>query len=585
MMTAAKLDDLDCERKDPPMPSLTRRLRFSLILSPILSAVVLFFLAAGAGAQTPETKSKETGSISGRVTIGGKAAFGIPVAAIGGVPYPQRAPQTTTDSEGRYRLFGLAAGTYQITALAPAFISADPGNNYPYSGKTILLSAAEAVEDVDLKLVRGCVITGRITDEEGKPVIEERINLEAVAEPNRPPIQMSPSYMNQQMYQTDDRGIYRIYGLQAGSYKVSVGSEAGGFMRNGGRGYFVRTFYGDTTDAAKAVTVELSEGAEASNLDIRLGHRGTTFSVSGRVVDSEKGEPLAGVRPMYGNVSKTNPNSGVFIGGLPTNQRGEFRFDGLEPGHYTISVSSRIEGGDFYSEPIGFDIVDHDITNLELKAVRGLTISGVVAPESDSSRDTLSRVAGARIIASVNATNPTMRSQGWGLIAPDGSFRITGLSPGRVSLYIYSQTNPNSRRFSQIRVERDGVEQPSEFNLQAGQSISNLRVLISYGTGVLRGAVKFENGSPPANARSYVRIKKDGRNLEMGITVDARGHFRLNDIPAGNYEVTLNLGFSTPLPAGQRPPAPPQKQFVSISDDAEAEVNFTVDLKPKDGGP
>jgi protocatechuate 3,4-dioxygenase beta subunit len=546
--------------------------------------MVLFFPAAGARGQSPDTRPKGTGSISGRVTIGGKAVFGITVAALGGVPYSQRATQTTTDSEGRYRLFGLAAGTYQVTALAPALISADQANNYPYSGKTILLSTAEAVEDVDLKLVRGCVITGRITDEEGKPVIEERINLESLGEPSR--IQMSSSYMNQQMYQTDDRGIYRIYGLPSGRYKVSVGSEAGGFARLGARGNFAQTFYGDTNDAGKAIVVELSEGAEASNIDIRLGRRGTTFSVAGRVVDSEKGEPVAGVRPMYGSISKANPGSGVFIGGLPTDQRGEFRFDGLEPGHYTISISSRVEGGDFYSEPIVFDIVDHDVTNLELKALRGLTLSGIVVPESDSSRDTLARFAGARIIAAINtASNPPAHSQGWGIIAPDGSFRITGLAPGRATIYIYSQENPNSRRFTQIRIERDGVEQPPEINLPAGQSISNLRVLVSYGTGVIRGMLKFENGTPPPNARAYVRIKKDGRNLEMGTTIDARGHFRMNDVPAGNYEVTLNLGFSAPLPAGQRPPEPPPKQFVTVADDTEAEVNFTINLSPKDGRP
>jgi len=104
------------------------------------------------------------------------------------------------------------------------------------AAKTILLSPGESVEDVDLKLVRGAVITGRVTDEEGKPVVEERIELQPADEKGGQR-QMSPFSQNYQMFQTDDRGIYRLYGLPAGRYKVSVGSNPNnGFSGNGARG-------------------------------------------------------------------------------------------------------------------------------------------------------------------------------------------------------------------------------------------------------------------------------------------------------------------------------------------------------------
>ncbi|MDX6557452.1 MAG: hypothetical protein QOF72_501, partial [Blastocatellia bacterium] len=145
--------------------------------------------------QTPDAKSKGTGSIAGRVTVGAKGASGITVGAFGGDIYPRRAAvQTTTDSEGRYRLFGLAPGTYQVSTLAPTLVTGAT-NNSPYgTGKMILLAASESVEDVDFKLSRGAVITGRITDEEGKPVIEERVNLEPVVPPGGPNMQMSQQY-------------------------------------------------------------------------------------------------------------------------------------------------------------------------------------------------------------------------------------------------------------------------------------------------------------------------------------------------------------------------------------------------------
>jgi hypothetical protein len=555
---------------------LTRPSYFSVTLT---AAILICTLATALG-QAPDPKSKGAGSISGRVTVGGKSAAGVTVAAIGGDNYPRRAStQTTTDVEGRYRLFGLAAATYQVMALTATLVTPGPNENYPYSpGKTIFLSAGETAEDVDFKLVHGVVITGRITDEEGKPVVEQRIILEAVG-----PMQMTPSYLNGPMYQTDDRGIYRIYGLPVGRYRVSAGKDDNGFGGMSSRGDFPRTFYGDTNDPAKATILELSEGSEAANIDIRLGHRGSTFSVTGRVVDSESGEPVTGTRLTYGRISPTNSLSGAFFSGLPTNARGEFRFDGLEPGHYTLYVASRGDGGNYYSEPIVFDIVDRNVTDLELKALPGLTISGVVVVESDSGKSAVAQLGSLRITASVRTNlNPPINSSGSAIVAADGSFVISGVAPGTANLYLYSALNPN-RRFSSTRFELDGVDKTQGIDLRAGQSISNLRVFVRYGTGVIRGTIKFENGSPPPAVRSFVSLLRDGRSANIGTAIDARGRFRMTDIPPGDYEVVLNLGF--PLPSLQPPtaPRPPMKQFVTVSNDTEVEVNFTVDLKP--GGP
>ena len=570
------------------MTSLSRLLYFSLILT----GVVLICTSATAQGQTPDAKPKATGSISGRATIGGKGAPGIAIAAYGGDLNSRRAAaQATTDNEGHYRLLGLSAAQYQVTALAPSLIPAERNTNYPFYGtaKTVLLSAGESVEDVDLKLVRGAVITGRVTDEEGKPVVEERIEIQMADQNGGRATQMSPISMNYQMFSTDDRGVYRLFGLPAGRYRISAGSDPNnGFSSNGARGYFLQTFYPDTNDATKATIIELTEGSEAANIDIRLGHRSATFSIAGRVVDSETGEPVPGIRPTYGRISKDNPGSGAYMGGLPTNSQGEFRFDGLEPGHYTVFASSRFDGGEFYSDPIVFDVVDHNVTDLELKAIRGLTLSGFVVPDSDSNKNALSQLGGLRITASVRTTsNPPTSNSGWAMVAADGSFRISGMAPGKASLYLYSAENPNSRRFSLTRIERDGVAvDQRQFDLQAGESISNLRVFVSYGTGVIRGIVKFENGSLPADTLMYVGLQRQGHPVnDRGAQTDTRGHFLISDLAPGDYEVILNMRLSTP--SLQPPPRPqaPLKQFVTVADDTEVEVTFTVDLKPKEGGP
>jgi hypothetical protein len=559
------------------MTSLSRL----LCLHFFLTGAVLVAASGYTLAQTPDAKSKGTGSISGKVTLGGKAAPGVLVAALAStVNNRLPAARTTSDSEGHYRLFGLAPGQYQVTPLAPSLVPAERNTNYPYFGaaKTVLLSAGESVEDLDLKLVRGAVITGRVTDAEGKPVIEERLELQPADEKLGPGGQSASLSLNYQMFQTDDRGIYRLYGLPAGRYKVSAGTN----FSTGSRGHFPQTFHPDVTDSAKATVVEVSEGGEATNIDIRLGQRALTFSLAGRVVNSENGEPVPGIRPTYGRISKENPG-GAYMGGPPTNARGEFRFDGLEPGQYTIFASSRFEGGEFYSEPISLDVVDRDLTNIELKAIRGLSISGYVLPEAGTNPNVINQLGPLRVSANVRSASnsPANTSMGMTLVAADGSFRIGGLRAGKASLYVYPAPSPSSRRFSMSRIEHDGVDQTQGVDIPAGQSVTDVRVFVSSGTGVIRGSVKLENGSLPGDVLMYISLQRDSRRVDTGAATDARGRFMIADLAPGVYEVTLNFRFSSQPPI--RPG--PMKQFVTVSDDAETEVTFVVDLKPKEGGP
>lgn len=571
------------------MTSLSRLRYFSLILI----SVVLICTSTTARAQTPDAKSKATGSISGRATIGGKGAFGIAIAAYGGDSNNRRAvAQAITDSEGRYRLFGLAAGTYQVAALAPNYSSAEPFSISafgPTSGvsKSIVLAPAESVEDIDLKLVRGGVITGRVKDAEGKPVVEQQIALALVDENGAPAKTQIPQYYNFQMYQTDDRGIYRIYGLPAGHYKVSVGTDLSrGSTSIGSHTYYPQTFFGDVSDPAKATIVELSEGGEAGNIDIQVGRRGETYTATGHIIDADSGQPISGIRYMYGSAPKNQPNFfGGYIG-MPTNARGEFRIEGLEPGRYGVSVSSNFEPVDLYSDPAFFEVTDSDVSNIEVKTTRGLSISGVVVADGIANKDALAQLTSMRVTATVVSTaKPQTYNSGSSLIAGDGSFSINGMRPGRANLYLSSVGNPGIRGLSITRVEREGVDVTRTLELQAGQSLSDLRVVLIFGTGTIRGSVKFENGTQPPGSRVYISARREGSSAgNYGAQPDSRGRFVMSNLAAGTYEVTLNLGFAGgPQPPQRRPPPP--KQFVTVADDAEAEVTFTVDLKPVEGGP
>src|ERR1043166_477761 len=224
------------------MVSAKRVFKFSVLLA-IGVAQSCFII----NAQTPDTKTKATASIAGRVTIGDKPAPGVIVAA-STLSFPQTVlAQTVSDAEGKYRIGGLMPGQANVSAVAPTFVM--PVTASYSSGQTLNLSADEAIEGIEFKLTRGGVITGRVTDSEGKPVIEERVMLTLLDEkgqPSRAQVRSVNPFNNS----TNDRGIYRIYGLSAGRYKVSAGDNGGGASLRSG--YYQRTYHPDVTDVAKA---------------------------------------------------------------------------------------------------------------------------------------------------------------------------------------------------------------------------------------------------------------------------------------------------------------------------------------------
>ena len=561
------------------MNSLTRLLCHALI-----ATTAILFQSSAANAQSSDAKIKAIGSISGRVTIGGKAAEGIPVAAVAGETINRRdaAARSVTDGEGHYHLSGLAPGQYQVWTLSPGMI-AEPGPfpryGFPYYGsiQNILLGANEDVSDIDLKLVRGAVITGRVTDAENKPVVEERVSVQLVDEngaPSRFGVFSSP---NDQMYQTDDRGIYRIYGLPAGRYKVSVGSDASeGILR--GRRRFQRAFYPDASDQSKATIVELKEGSEANNIDIKLGSAAQTYAVSGHVIDAESGLPIATAGVTFRIVRDQGQPSPSF--GVQADDRGEFKFDGFGPGHYSALTTSEYYGGNFYSDPVYFDVVDKDVTGIELKGIPGLSVSGAVVADGMMTKDLLTLMPGLRVSARVAAaSNNQIGSGGNSVVAPDGTFQVNGLRPGRASIDVYAST-PAFTRPSIARIEHDGIGISQGFDIQ--QSVSGLRVVINYGTGAIRGTVRLEGGASVADYRMYVNCKREGARDGTGAQVDARGHFLIRNLAPGNYEVTFQLNSGPTRP--QRP-TPPQKQMVNVTNGTESEITFAGDLTPKQGGP
>jgi hypothetical protein len=273
--------------------------RCSLNLISITSILLLIAFSQSAGAQTPRRDNgPRTASISGRVTVGGAPAANalVMVAEVDpklknwwpvksfNMPEQRAFIKARTDGDGRYRVTRLTEGSYMIRALSKAYTS--PRNSSDFgASRSITLDEGESRDDVDIAMVRGGVITGRVSNAEGMALIGGGLQLLSLDEKGN-----SRSESGYQMeWRTDDRGVYRIYGLPAGRYLLSAGGEGGYGLANR---ILPRTFYPDVTDQKQAKIIEVKEGAEVTDIDIRLGAAKNTYEATGRVIDAETGQPL-----------------------------------------------------------------------------------------------------------------------------------------------------------------------------------------------------------------------------------------------------------------------------------------------------
>ena len=309
--------------------------------------------------------------------------------------------------------------------------------------------------------------------------------------------------------QTDDRGIYRFFGLSPGRYKVAAGrTDDNAYNFNTPeRANYRQVFHPDATDHTKATVIEVSEGSEASNVDIALGRAMQIFSASGVAID-DKGMPVPN---LLLEVQRRVGQRIEFVNAAAaSNSRGEFVIEGLIPGKYALSVSDQV-GSDMHAEALSFDIIDQDIGGLTVRLSKGASLTGFVVLDSEN-KSLLSKLSEVQLRAFAMvpsgvgkfATSP---------IGPDGSFRLAGLPGGTINLMLGTVMDPVAKGFVIARVERDGIVSPSSrLEIKDGEQLTGVRVIVSYGTATVRGVVKLENGSLPEGARILVRLTKPGEN-------------------------------------------------------------------------
>ncbi len=582
------------------------------LLNLISGLWILLLIPASQSRAQPQQRDNRPGtaSISGRVTVSGKPAANATVKVVEvqqrrgreffstSVPNETRGPNTfraVTDASGRFSVTGLAAGSYQISADSKAYVSASQISDVD-PAKQVTLDEGESREDLDLSLVRGGVITGRVTNAEGKPMIAARVELLVVTQQGDRADYRGFGDLYHEMFQTDDRGIYRIYGLPAGRYILSTGGGESYMPVDHSARDYKRTYFRGAPVRNKASVIEVKEGSEVTDVDIRLGSPRKTYEASGRLIEAETGQPIPRAQVWANGQDKVDgeerwTRNGRSVSGM-TDGQGNFRLTGLTPGRYEVAHSGPLQDSEYFSDRTAFEVIDGNVEGLEIKAKRGASISGVAVIEGvvdpgvrellftrDSINiDVVRIIKNSRLISRLSVTR----------MEPNGEFRVSGLESGRV-WFVANQWRVKGLRV--LRVEHNGVEVKDGVEISRGGETTGVHVVFVQASGVVRGQVKIA-GDLPENAEVHVSltpVSDEAASSSAGRpghqagqksgSADGKGRFVFEDLLPGEYHVrayvSLRIGRGTYT---NKPGLESSVQRITVADGEETPVELTINL-------
>jgi hypothetical protein len=536
-----------------------------------LSLCLLFALAPAAwaqqaqsGSETAETRSgaRNTGVITGRVVSDdGRPLPDVMVYLYN--PYsrqPTRSLTATTDSEGKFQVSGLAPGLYSVSASYPGFITAPSQTASTESGDNTYYRLGDFV---DLKLIKGGVITGTVRDSNNEPAVAIPVRATLVRDAQGHTLRFTGPG---QFRMTDDRGIYRLYGLRPGTYIVSAGGNVMSFsMVNAYEGE-VPTYYPSSTTRDTASEVSVRSGDEAANTDIRY-RRERGHTVSGTISSTNESGNNFGFNVMLrSTASGGGIVSTTFV--MPTGGKPGFAFDGIADGEYELMAQQPSMGETIASTPRRVIVKGADVTGLELQLATLASIEGHVTLEPAPKKDNCEQPRGTALLETlINArraekiepkeTPLIFFSGSGGVPTEQGDFQLRNLQGGSYRLtarltsdawYVRSITLPvaataPARQSSAAAkpAETKGATPPSALIVKAGEHVTGIGVLIAQDAAALRGRVvaATEGASLPANLKVHLvpaereRAEDILRYSEASVGND--GAFVFNNLAPGRY--------------------------------------------------
>lgn len=491
----------------------------------------------------------------------------------GSAPPPPPAPFTgKSGSDGRFAIRNLPSGTYKLVAarIGGQFVPFEYGQRGILGrGVNFPLGEGQQMRDVRLEMAPVGTITGRVVDENGRPVGHAAV------------LALSPMYREDQqilnmleLVHTDDRGEYRLFSLVPGKYYVATRPEdptrrsATLSMAPPGRrgpseqatspvvtkrilptGETVEetynfVYYGGTTDPKRATPLNVTPGSTLGAIDIPI-HVGRTpaLHIRGKVLDGTTGNPAAGANVrLIPRVFSAH----MIVPATVTDANGLFDVTGVTPGSYSLyflgaQVPQRPPAPGVPPPPppiplmtmTTLEVGNDNVENLAVTISPGSAITGQITVEGAPGASTSIRTS---ITFEPVPTGVAMVSPQSTTTSPDGKFRIENLWPANYRLRL--NNIPSNTYVKAIRLGRlDLLNQNLTVPVQAEDP---LEIVLGSDHGVVEGRVVNERQDPAVNVK--VALVPDAPlrprgDLYKSTATDTTGAYRIPLVPPGDYKV------------------------------------------------
>jgi hypothetical protein len=530
-----------------------------------LSHVTLLFLCALGGgslcAQSPSgdvrpaaTPNRATASVQGRVA---KDPGGEPVkkALIELIAENQNEGgdyTAVTGGDGSFRVEGVVPGRYHLFVERTGFLEVEKHHSRS-DGRVLALTAGQDITDLLVRLQAAAVVDGRVTDEDGDPLADAQ-----VAVLRQTFVAGRTHWQQAGAERTNDLGEYRIAGLAAGNYYVSVSpppdfksliaaasnapagdahtsdahtndSNANDAHTNTATAY-ATTYYPGTQDLRQASAVQL--------------HAGDDFPVNFSLAPS----PSVVVRGSIANldagasalVMLQSKDFNLTLNGAEIRKDGSFEIRDVAPGAYTVVAT--VSGATPLMARQALEVGSENVESLHLVPQAGGWVHGRLRVESKMA----ARLDPGQFFLALRSAEgdddvlgALTLGEGFGTVAHvngDGSFEWKNVPPGRY--YIELAGDPGASADWFIKSAAAGGREATDTGFSVGGGVATVELVASANGAVVDGVAFDAKSEPLANAtvvavpETRLRARTDRYRKTVG---DQSGHFTLHGLPPGEY--------------------------------------------------